>query len=60
LKEAVRIARNFQPITSAEKKALMTQVRDVQGDGRYELFKTSKRYDSTYHRLQHGFEAQGV
>ena len=60
LKEAVRIARNFQPMTAAEKEALMKRVREVQGDGRFELFKTSKRFDSGYHRQQHGFETQGV
>jgi hypothetical protein len=26
------------------------------GDGRYELFKTSKQFDSGYHRQQHGFD----
>lgn len=60
LREAVRIARSFKPMTPEEKQALMTRVRDVQGDGRFELFKTSKRFDSGYHRLQHGFAAQGV
>ncbi len=60
LKEAVRIARNFKPMSAGEKQALMTRVRDVQGDGRFELFKTSKRFDSAYHRVQHGFETQGV
>jgi uncharacterized protein len=60
LKEAVRIARSFKPLTQADRDALLTKVRDVQGDGRYELFKTSKRFDSTYHRTQHGFDAQGA
>jgi predicted aldo/keto reductase-like oxidoreductase len=60
VKEAVRIGRSFQPLTPSEKQALMTRVRDVQGDGRFELFKTSKRFDSGYHRVQHGFETQGV
>ena len=60
LQEAIRIARNFQPMTAAEKEALMKRVREVQGDGRFELFKTSKRFDSGYHRQQHGFETQGV
>jgi hypothetical protein len=30
------------------------------GDGRFELFKTSKRFDSAYHREQHGFATEGV
>jgi hypothetical protein len=41
-------------------EALMARVRDVQGDGRFELFKSSKRYDSAYHRTQHGFETTGI
>ena len=60
LKDAIRIARSFQPLGDAEKKALMARVREVQGDGRFELFKTSKRFDSGYHRQQHGFETGGV
>ncbi len=60
LKEAIRIGRDFKPLTPEEKQALMSRVREAQGDGRYELFKTSKRFDSGYHRTQHGFETQGV
>jgi len=60
LKTALRLAREFKPLTPAEHQTLMTKVKDVQGDGRYELFKTSKRYDSAYHRQQHGFDVQGV
>ncbi len=56
LQAALRMARGHQPLTGAEEKALMARVRSVQGDGRYELFKTSQRYDSGYHRTQHGFE----
>jgi len=58
LQAALRMARGHQPLTSAEQKALMARVREVQGDGRYELFKTSQRYDSGYHRAQHGFDVQ--
>jgi predicted aldo/keto reductase-like oxidoreductase len=60
LKEAIRIGRAFQPLTPAETDALMAKVKEPQGDGRYELFKTSKRYDSAYHRTQHGFETTGM
>jgi aryl-alcohol dehydrogenase-like predicted oxidoreductase len=60
LRDAIRIARGFRPLSDAEKKGLMARVREVQGDGRFELFKTSKRFDSGYHRLQHGFDTQGV
>jgi predicted aldo/keto reductase-like oxidoreductase len=60
LDTAFRIARGFSPMTAEETRNLMSRVRDVQSDGRFELFKTSKRFDSGYHRLQHGFEVQGV
>jgi predicted aldo/keto reductase-like oxidoreductase len=60
LKEAIRIGRSFKPLTPSEMEALMARVRDVQGDGRFELFKSSKRYDSAYHRTQHGFETTGI
>lgn len=56
LREAVRIGREFKPMTQAEMTALMGKVREAQGDGRYELFKTTQRFDSGYHRQQHGFE----
>lgn len=60
LKEAIRIARAFKPLTGDEKTSLLSKIKDVQSDGRYELFKTSKRYDSAYHRTQHGFSTEGV
>jgi uncharacterized protein len=56
LREALRIGRSFKPMTEAEMSALMAKVREPQGDGRFELFKTSQRFDSGYHRQQHGFE----
>ncbi|MCL4794390.1 MAG: aldo/keto reductase [Bryobacteraceae bacterium] len=56
LREAIRIGRSFQPMTAEEMTALMARVRMEQGDGRFELFKTSQRFDSGYHRQQHGFE----
>ena len=55
LKEAVRIGRNFTPMTADEEKSLLARVHDVQGDGRFEQFKTTNRYESGYHRAQHGF-----
>ncbi|MEO8656965.1 MAG: aldo/keto reductase [Bryobacteraceae bacterium] len=60
LKEAIRIGRSFKQLTNEEKSALISKIKDVQSDGRYELFKTSKRYDSAYHRTQHGFSTEGV
>ena len=57
LEEALEVARDFQPMDQSEKTHLLAQIRDVAGDGRHELFKSSKRYDGSQHRLQHGFAA---
>ncbi|MBI4889906.1 MAG: aldo/keto reductase [Acidobacteria bacterium] len=59
LKTALKLGREFKPLSETESAALQAKVKDVQGDGRYELFKSSKRYDSAYHRQQHGFDLQG-
>jgi uncharacterized protein len=36
--------------------ALRERVRSLAADGRYELFKSSMKYDGDYGREQHGFE----
>lgn len=56
LKENVALARNFKPLTAAEKETLLSKVRDQAGDGRHELFKSAKTYDGPHHRKQHGFD----
>jgi predicted aldo/keto reductase-like oxidoreductase len=60
LKEAIRIARGFKPLTATEVAALQSKIKDVQSDGRYELCTTSMRDDSAYHRTQHGFATGGI
>jgi predicted aldo/keto reductase-like oxidoreductase len=55
LNKAVEIARTFKPLSAAELKTLSTRLRTVAGDGRYEHFKTTQRFDAGYHRKQHGF-----
>jgi uncharacterized protein len=55
LNRALAIARSFQPMSGAEISALSKRLQEVAGDGRYELFKTSQRYDAGHHRKQHGF-----
>ncbi|HUG52562.1 MAG TPA: aldo/keto reductase [Vicinamibacteria bacterium] len=57
LRQAVDLARSFRPLTEDEKSALLTRVKDVAGDGRYELFKSSQAFDGPHHRRQHGFQA---
>jgi len=56
LKQNVAIARNFKPMTAAEKSVLLARTKEEATDGRHELFKSSKAFDSSHHRKQHGFD----
>ncbi len=56
LNKALEIARGFQPMSQSDLTTLSSRVKNVAGDGRYEHFKTTQRYDAGYHRRQHGFE----
>jgi len=58
LKQDLALARAFKPLTADESKQLLSRVRDVAGDGRHELFKSTKFYDGPHHRKQHGFDLQ--
>jgi predicted aldo/keto reductase-like oxidoreductase len=60
LMEGVRIARAFKPMAPAEKQSLISRVKDVAGDGRYEAFKSTKNHDSLHHRRQHGFDEKSA
>jgi aryl-alcohol dehydrogenase-like predicted oxidoreductase len=55
LRENVALARTFTPLSEAEQTALTDKVRDVAGDGRFELFKSTQMFDGPVHRRQHGF-----
>ena len=44
------------PMAPAEQRTLLAGVREVAGDGRFELYKTTQRMDGPYHVRQHGFE----
>ena len=56
LDQNLKIMRNFQPMTEAEKTAIEQRTEKIAGDGRYELFKSSKQFDGPVHRKQHGFD----
>lgn len=49
-------ARSFTEMPPQEQQALLASVKDVAGDGRYELYKTTQRMDGPYHVKQHGFQ----
>jgi predicted aldo/keto reductase-like oxidoreductase len=55
LDRAVKIAREFKPMTESELRPILDKHREIISDGRYERFKTTQAYDSGHHRKQHGF-----
>jgi aryl-alcohol dehydrogenase-like predicted oxidoreductase len=56
LKRDIALARAFKPLSEPEATQLSSRVRDVAGDGRHELFKSTKAFDGPVHRKQHGFD----
>lgn len=60
LKQNVALARAFKPLSKQEGEQLLSRVKDVAGDGRHELFKSTKTFDGPHHRKQHGFDTQAA
>ncbi len=56
LKQDVALARDFHPMSQSETQALLARVEEEAGDGRHELFKSTKQFDGPHHRRQHGFD----
>ena len=56
LRQNAASARNYTPMPDTDQAALLASVKDVAGDGRYELYKTTQRMDGPYHVKQHGFQ----
>ncbi len=56
LDQNLKIAREFKPLTPEGRSRIETGTIAVAGDGRFELFKSSKMYDGPVHRKQHGFD----
>jgi predicted aldo/keto reductase-like oxidoreductase len=55
LRQNLRVARGFTPMSAAEMDALRARVRGPAADGRFELYKTSMRDEGPPGRQQHGF-----
>jgi len=55
LHQNLAVARNFKPMTPAEMQSLRERCHPDASDGRYELFKTTKKYDGDEGRKVHGF-----
>ena len=58
LRQDIALARHFKPMAAAEKNALLARTKEEASDGRHELFKSSKMFDSPHHRKQHGFDLE--
>ena len=56
LVQNVASARSFEAMPAEDQATLLASVKDVAGDGRYELYKTTQRMDGPYHVQQHGFQ----
>lgn len=55
LEQNLKIVREFTPLPAGRMVQIQSNVFGLAGDGRFELFKSSNRYDGPYHRKQHGF-----
>jgi predicted aldo/keto reductase-like oxidoreductase len=57
LEQNLQIARGFRPLSFAEMQALRDRCSRFAGDGRFELYKVSLKYDNPETRHPHGFPA---
>src|ERR1700735_247409 len=55
LEQNLGIAKGFQPMKPEEMQALRDRVKGFAADGRFELFKTTKKYDGDVGRQQHHY-----
>lgn len=58
LRQNLALARGFTPMKQEEMQALRSRCAQYAADGRFELFKTSMRFDGPIGREQHGFPTQ--
>jgi uncharacterized protein len=55
LEQNLKVAQGFTPLSAAEMQALRDRAKPVAGDGRYELYKLSLKFDNPEARMAHGF-----
>jgi aryl-alcohol dehydrogenase-like predicted oxidoreductase len=58
LRQNLKIAQEFTPMSATEMESLRQRVRPSALDGRFELYKTSAKFDGPPGRKQHGFPSQ--
>jgi aryl-alcohol dehydrogenase-like predicted oxidoreductase len=55
LRQNLRVARDFKPMTTAQMQALRDRCARAAADGRHEPYKLSLKFDNPQARLAHGF-----
>jgi hypothetical protein len=55
LRQNLRVARGFTPMSPAEMQALRTRVFEAASDGRFEPYKVTAKHEGDEGRKQHGF-----
>ena len=55
LHQNLTVAKSFQPMSTDEMQHLRERVKTVAGDGHFELYKTSIKYDNPQARIVHDF-----
>ena len=55
LKQNLQIAQSFTPMSETEMQALRDRAKEYAGDGHFEVYKTSIKYDNPEARLAHSF-----
>lgn len=55
LEQNLRVARGFTPLSAQDMQAMRDRTREFAADGRYELFKTTTKYDGKVGREQHHY-----
>ncbi len=55
LRQNLKIARGFSPMTAKERRAYERSLSDQAQDGRFELYKTSAQHEGEVGRKQHGY-----
>jgi len=58
LRQNVRIAQDFSPMSAEEMQALRDRVSGMAADGRFELYKSTAKHEGDVGRKQHGFPPQ--
>jgi uncharacterized protein len=58
LEQNLAVARGFKPLTADAMQTLRERARPLAADGRYELFKTTTKYDGKVGREQHHYPAE--